>query len=238
MSEKIEKNVDERKPYTLEVEPINFTADAEVRILTSNKLCRLVNEYFKAAFADFEGSTFEMSQGAPTISLVFNHLKYSEDQITCCAMASTKSVSNSVIERSRTYDRLAKEGDRYHITEEGKDIIKKLLAPRYYNGGDIKWGNIVCEYVEKQMYGYGGVQFTKIVGIDPRLICAIIFGAKDGDSTLDYAVDVKFDLSTKNGFAVASMPNYVLHITRANYDHIKKTYEDLGFGSAGSTIVR
>ena len=64
-----------------------------------------------------------------------------------------------------------------------------------------------------------------------------LFGKKEGDSWLDYAVDVKADLSARNGFGISS-PNYVLNITKAYNEHIKKTYEKLGLGTAGSNIIR
>lgn len=241
MSEKQNKQPEEKRtPYVLEVEPMKFEADAEVKILTSNELCRLTNEYFKAAFGDYEGCFFEMAQGAPTITLVFNHGKHEENKVYAVDMADTKKVGNSVIEKSRLYDRLVKEGDRYHITDDGKDIIENLLAPRYFNNGKPNWGTIVTDYVDRpsSYYGpYGGVQLTRIVGIDPKAICAIIYGKKEDDSWLDYAVEVKADLSARNGFGIAS-PNYVLNITKAYNEHITKTYEKLGFCMAGSNIIR
>lgn len=242
MSEVKEQKVPEnsRTPYVLEVEPMSFNADAEVKIITSNELCRLANEYFKAAFADYEGCFFEMSQGAPTITLVFNHAKHDDDKVYAVDMITNNNVGNSVLEKSRMYDRLVKEGDRYHITEDGKDIIKELLAPRYFNNGKPNWGSVVTDYVDRPASYYGpqaSVQFTRIIGIDPRLICRILFGKKEGDSWLDYAVDVKADLSARNGFGISS-PNYVLNITKAYNEHIKKTYEKLGLGAAGSNIIR
>lgn len=231
------QNTVERQPYVLEVEPMDFVADAEVKITTSNELCKLTNEYFRAAFADYEGCKFEMSSGYPTLTLVFNHCEHKEGNVYACEMSSGKTVGNSVIDRSRAYDRLAKEGDRYLITEDGKDIIKPLLAPRYANNGNPQWGNIVAETSERQMYG-PGVQFTRVIGIDPKAICALIYGKKEDGSWLDYAVEVKADLSARNGFGI-SASNYVLYITKAYDEHIKKTYEALGFGSAvNSDIIR
>ena len=240
MSENKKVPENSRTPYVLEVEPMKFEADAEVKIITSNELCRLTNEYFKAAFADYEGCFFEMTQGAPSITLVFNHGKHDEDKVYAVDMVATNKVGNSVLDRSRAHDRLVKEGDRYHITEDGIDIIKELLAPRYFNNGKPNWGVVVTDFVDRPASYYGaqsGVLFTRIIGIDPRLICRILFGKKEGDSYLDYAVDVKADLSARNGFGISS-PNYVLNITKAYNEHIKKTYEKLGLGTAGSNIIR
>lgn len=241
MSETKKSTVDERTPYVLEVDPIGFEADAEVKILTSNEFCKLVNEYFKGAFADYEGCYFNMIQGNPSVTLVFNHCKHEEGRNYAVEMAGEKKVSNSVIERSRSYDRLLREGDRYHITDDGKDIITKLLTPHYFNNGKPNWGNIVVEYTERPMYGgmQGGIQMTKVNGIDPSAMCAIIYGKKDEEgSYLDYGVEVKDNLSARNGnYGFATAANYVLSITRAYNEHIKNTYEKLGYG-IGSGIIR
>ena len=232
----------QRTPYVLDAEPMDFAADAEVKILTSNEFCRLVNEYFKAGFADYEGCFFDMSNNMPSITLVFNHVKHDENKVYAVDMVDNKKAGNTVIERSRMYDRLVREGDRYHITEDGIDIIKPLLIPRLFNNGKPNWGNIVADYVDRAPANYympqGGVQLTRIIGIDPKQICRILFGKKEGDSWLDYGVDVKGNLATSNSFGGNFAPNYVLNITKAYNEHIKKTYEKLGFGTAGSNIVR
>lgn len=241
MSERKTEATEERKPYTLTVEPIEFAADAEVKILTSNELCKLVNEYFRAAFADFEGSLFEMSQGAPSISLFFNHPKHVEGAVYACDTVDGKKVGNSVLDRINSYDRKVKEGDKYHVTDDGKDIIKPLLSPKYFNNGRVNWGNITFEFADRTTVNYYQPQaaqhMTKIIGIDPRAICAIIFGSKDADGTLDYDIDVKADLSARNGF-VNAHPNYVLNVMKAHNNVISKSYEKLGFGAAGSSIIR
>lgn len=243
MSEQNTQNTaEERTPYSLEVEPLKFESDAEVKILTSNEFCKLTNEYFKAAFADYEGCLFEFPQGqAPTISLYFNHQKHTDSEIYACEMAANKKIGNSVLDKSRAYDRLVKEGDRYHLTEDGKDIIKPLLAPRYFNNGNVAWQNVATDIVDRSAATYyqpqNAVQLTKVVGIDPKAICTKIYGNKEDGSFLDYSVEVKADLSMRNGFGNTT-PNYVLYITKAFNDHISKTYEKLGFGLAGSSIVR
>ena len=232
---------EERKPYSLEVEPMVFESDAEIKFLTSNELCKLMNDYFKAAFADYEGSIFEMGQQGLSISLFFNHPKHVEGAVYACDTADAKKVGNSVLDRINAYDRQVKEGDRYHLTEDGKDIIKPLLASRHFNNGKVNWGNITCEFADKNPSNYYQPQaaqhMTKVTGIDPRAICAILFGSKDETGSVDYAVEVKSNLSMNNGFA-ASHPNYVLSIMKAHTDVLVKTSEKFGLGVAGSAIVR
>jgi hypothetical protein len=219
-----------------------FEADAEVKFLTSNELSKLTNEYYHAAFADYEGCIFEMSQGAPSITLYFNHPKHVENAIYACDTLTNVKVGNSVLDRLNAYDRQVKEGDRYHLTEDGKDIIKPLLVRRLFgNGGNVNWGNITSEVIDKATANYyqpaNAQHLTKVTGIDPCAVCAILFGTADEEGSLDYGIEVKADLSMRNGFG-NQHPNYVLSVTKAHNDVISKTYEKLGFGIAGSAIVR
>lgn len=235
-----QKKQENREKFVLEIEPVKFEADAQVKILTSNDLCGYVSELFHTVFADFEGCKFEMSQGIPSIILVFNHCKHEEGKNYAVEMAGGKKIGNSIIDKTRAYDRLVQEGDRYHITEDGADIIKELLMPRHFtNNGKVNWGNIVADYVDAPNYyaPQAGVQYTKISGIDPKAICRLIYGKKEGDSYIDYAVEVKSDLSVRNGFGTTNS-NYALYITRAYNEQVKKTYEKLGFGTFGSSIIR
>jgi len=233
---------EKRVPYTVEIdETVPFKTDAEIKILTSNELCKLANELFRAIFADYEGCYFEMSKNGPaTITAVFNHGKHEEGRHYAVDMASSsKDAGNDVIQRARAFDRLAKEGDRYHITEDGKDIFKKFLSPRFVErNGKVNWGLIVSDYVERTNAFYGTAQqYTKIEGIDPRQLCFAIFGKEENGERLDYAVDVRGSVSSYNTYGLVS-PNYALHIVRAHEEHLKETYEKLGFGAAGSGIIR
>ena len=233
---------EKRVPYTVEIdETIPFNADAETKILTSNELCKLANELFRQLFADYEGCYFEMSKNGPaTITAVFNHGKHEEGRHYAVDMAAAKDAGNDVIQRARAFDRLAKEGDRYHITEDGKDIFKKFLAPRFVErNGKVNWGLIVSDYVERPNAFYGtATQYTKIEGIDPRQLCFALFGAKEENGErLDYAVEVRASVSSYNTYGLVA-PNYALYILRAHEDNLKETYEKLGFGAVGSGIIR
>ena len=242
MSEVTEKK-EERKQYSVEVDPMPFEPDFSGKFISSTDLCRLVNEYFRAAFCDFEGSTFAMEQGFPTISLYFNHNKDVEG-VRACERAAGKSVGNSIIDKTRGRDLQFREGDRFQITDDGIDIIKPLLVPRLFNQGKPNWKQIVADITDRtstnMFQPMQARQLTKISGIDPRQICSILWGNKDDNGEyIDYGVEVKADLNIRAGIMPGQQaPNYVLAITRAYNGNIQKTYEKFGINVAGSTIVR
>lgn len=232
------KKQDEKKrePYTVTVDPVAFEAEFEGRHMTSIDFCKLANELFHAAFADFDGSTFDFTNGAPMLSLYFNHPKMEDGSHYACERASGKTVGNSVIDKTRNRDLQLREGDRYHITDDGKDVIAPMLLPRFFNQGKTNWSTIVSDIVNRTATSYYQPQnvqhLTKIIGIDPRAITATIFGG----TPVDYSIEVKSDLT--RGMMMGQNPNYVLVITKTSQENLSKTYEKLGLGTIGSNIVR
>lgn len=241
MSENAKQAEEQREKYTVEVEDHeDFEADAQIKVLTSNELCKLANEYFHAAFADYEGCQVEMSNGQMSFYLVFNHGKHDDETVHYAVdMASKENVGNDVIRRARQFDRLAKEGDRYHITQDGIDIIKDFIFPRYVDRktGKANWGNLVSDFSERSNSYYGPtVQLTKVANIDPKAICAKVFGYKGEDGVIyDYSVDVK---GVVNALYAGATKNYVLWVTKASAEHMAKTFEKLGVGTVASSFIR
>ena len=235
-----EKKKEERSKYIVEVEPIEFTADAQTMILTSNDLCALANEYFKAAFADYVGCKFELSQNTPTMSLHFSHIKHDEDSDNyyACDIATASKSGNSVIDRTRSYDNLVKNGDRYHLTDDGKDVIQPLLLYRYASRKNLNWGEVVADYIDRSQASYmnpNAVQtLTKVSYIDPNIICAKLFG----DKGFSYSVQIRGDLYAVRNNMFSGSQNYVLNILRVDNTNIADTYKKLGIGVMNSDFVR
>lgn len=232
---------DARTPYSIDMKPIPFEEDFSGKIITSVQLCKLTNQLYRAGFADYAGCTFEVLNGVPVMSFYFNHTRPTEDGVYACERGDGKTAGNTILDRTRNRDRQMREGDRYKITEDGKDVISKLLHPRFYNNGKPQWGNIVSDITDRSAANFynpnAAVQLTKITGIDPRRICAKLWGSEE-DS--DYGLEVKSNLAFNNPTMPGAQqnPNYVISITKAFSENIKKTYESLGMGTMGSNIIR
>ena len=240
MSRNEAKNQQDNRSVIQVQEPEPFEAIAESKYITSNDFCKLVSELFKSAFADYEGCTFNVGNGGePSISLIFNHGNYSDDDIVACHRT-TNEVGSTVIDRTRSRDRFQRDGDRYYLTEDGINTITPLLIPRMYNNGKPDWKRITGEFVDRNNYNYYNApqlpQYTKVDFIDIRRLSSLIFGSTtaDGDK-VEYDFRIIFN-PTNNQYGMT--PNYLLDISRVGANEVKKIYEKLGFGSLGSTIVR
>ena len=244
---------EKRVPYRVivdEHEP--FSPDYEGKYVTSIEFCKLATDYFKAAFANFYGCKISM-QNEPMMLLYFTHLddfdpEVDENGIAHVHVATERAVKranvhDNIIERARRRDNLRDYGDKYNVTEDGKDIIAPLLLPRLYNRGKINWANIITETSNSQnsIYNTAPIQLTQFSGIDICRVAHIIWGSKDQNGNdIDYGMFVKRDapIGLQYGMPGYGASNFVLEFKMAHTEEIKKTYNKLGIGMIGSDIVR
>ena len=234
-----------REKFVIDIdEHFEFNAIAESKFITSKDFARLTNELFHSVFADYEGCTLEVNGNEPTLALVFNHGEYDEKAITCCERISTKSVGSTVIDRGRSRDNLLKDGDRYYLTEDGKDVISDLLIRRVYNNGNIDLRKVVSEISERgpvnTYFVQSQQQYTKVSYISLDRLCGLLFGTKDEDGTpVEYSANVVAMIPTYNVPGVNVNANYVLNITRVSSKEVADIYNKLGLGvQSGLNIIR
>lgn len=233
-----------REKFKIEVEsPLDFPSIAKTAYVSSNDFCKTVSELFKGVFADFEGCIFDATNGEPTVSLMFNHGKYDDDAICACELAGAKASGSSIIDRTRNRDRQLAEGDRYYLTEDGKDAILSLLTARAFNNGNPNWRTIVSEWQDRSisnMYNYGATtQYTKVSNISLQRLCGLIYGDKDEDGDrIEYSVNIASPLTPAGLQQNGMVMNFVLTVTAVSAKEVAKIYERLGFGGMGVNIVR
>lgn len=224
----------------LEVEP----GVAQTNYVLSSEIQQKISELFKSIFVDYEGCIFEVSNGEPTISLLFNRKKYDENERVGSYRIGANSGS-SVIDRRRNQDRQMQEGDRYYLTDDAKDVVSDLLIPRLYNNGNINWKLIVSDYQERNQNNYYMMPnqipvYTKVSGLSlNRILNANLiegFASKDKDGNkVEHGATLAAPLNYMN-YQQGSV--YVLTITTITVNNLNKIYEKLGFGSAVSGIIR
>jgi hypothetical protein len=253
MSENVAK--EGRKKFTIELtEHESYDAIAQSMYLTSTELCHYTSDLFRSVFADFEGCVFEtINQGKgmpvmPTISLFFNHKPAVAGEVRACELPGANSTGSTVIDAMHQRDRRLTIGDRYHITQDGKDVFETLLFPYLYNNGKINWGQIVSECTENatqsSMFAYGGYhqpQYTKISGIDPNRLVDLIFGNKDKDGNkVEYNVSILTVLNPAQYANIGSTNmNYLLNISRVSEKELDELCNKMGLGNMfGARIIR
>ena len=225
----------EREKFKIEAEPEKFNDIGRFAILTSAELGSLANQRFKEVFADYHGIIFDPVSGEPSFSLFFNRGIYGEDEIvgTVPAVSAKGYSSNDAIDRVRKMENLYKNGAKYVATEDLKDVVEKLLLNKYYNKGNPKWGQIIVDYTERTGYNET-TTYTKIYGISPERLVSFIYGYKDDEGdTFDYDVKVLGPIGTPfNG----KPTNWVLQVSRASYNEVKKLYRNFGCAITDSAI--
>lgn len=236
-----------RDKFVVELEdPFEFGAIASTKFITSNDLCAKVSELFHEVFADYEGCIFEMTGNEPTISLFFNHGEYPDAAHVATEKIGSKSVGSTIIDRSRSRDRLLKEGDRFAITEDGKDVIKDLLILKVFNNGNPDFSRIASEWADRAPVNsylvQAPTQYTKVSFISVPRICGLLFGSKDKDGNeVEYSANVVSAINP-TGYAYTNTfttPNYILNITQASSKEVIDFYNKIGIGvSAGMNIIR
>lgn len=230
----------EREPLKLEIEAEPFNGIASTKYVTSSDLCRYATELFKGVFADCEGTMFDIMGNIPTLSVIFNHGVYDKDKRVALFREGAVDSSANLIQRYRNRDRLLNNGDRYLLTEDGKDIFRDLLIPQAYNNGKPNWGKVVVEFSEntqQRIYGLSqNPQYTKVGFIDLAKFAALIWGSKDENND---SFAYQFNIVRAMNSGVPGMPpsNYMLMATRVSEKELQATFEKLGFGSF-SSIVR
>lgn len=238
-----------REPYRIQMEEhAPFSAIAETVYLSSSDMLKLVNELFRSAFADYEGSIFEATNGGePTVSLFFNHGKYDEEAVTACERLNGNASGNVLLDRYRNRDRQILEGDRYYLSQNGKDVIGPLLTYTAFNNGNPNWKMLSGDFKDSVggtiYYNANQVPvFTKVSSISLSKLCSLIFGERINGQSYDY--DVKIAAARANtpyqyGNQMGIDTSYILTITKVSREEVNKIYNQLGYQTMGtSRIVR
>ena len=244
MSEEVRET--ERTKYSIDIEPDDFNPIGEYKLVSSSELGLLAYEVFKSAFADFEGVIFEPGNGniEPTYSLLFNHGKYGEDEVVGVrrSIDISKVDPDSVLARTRFRDSLGRDGDKYLITDDGKDVVEPLLTNPMFNRGKPKWNQIVTEYSDRPngFYGYAPQtpQYTKVSYISISRLASLIFGRKNSETKDIYDYEARVIGTTSQARPGMPASDFMLMITRASTNEVNATYKKLGFSIANTNIIR
>ena len=232
-----DKNV-EREKLKINIDADPFNGIATTKYVTSSDLCKMASDIFRSVFADAEGATFDIVGNVPTLAAIFNHGVYDKDATVACTREASVDANASIMARVRSRDRLLNNGDRFFITEDGKDVFTDLLSYQAFANNKPNWSKVVVEFSEntqQRFYGYGQApQYTKIGYLDLAKFAALVWGSEVDGDPVDYVVTIVRALNS----GVPGMPptNYMLSVTQISSKELQATYEKLGFGSFSSII--
>lgn len=252
MSDTTKTNVTENTEET-KVEAFKIVIDehekydplVETSFVTSTNFCKIISDLFRAVFPDCVGCSLDMvpSTNIQAISLYFDHLDHG-DQLTAVSKdADDQKTKNAVLRSTRSYYTRLREGDKYHLTDDGKSAISDfLMDPEvaraiYSNNYDIKWDKIISDVADPNA-GMSGRQLTKVSFVDPEKLATAIYGDKNsnGDNVI-YRIRNLGSLPVYVGGY--SSAGYSLAIDRVTESNVQKMSAAYGIGvNNGLNIIR
>ena len=256
----VTENQEEEKKdvkYNISIDPIAFGGICTDKYLKGTEFCKILYKIFKAVYADFYGATFDTIPGTNKfmISLYFDHEIHDGDSLPCAVSKVTdeERTENATLNSIRRFQRRNTEGDRYHLTPEGKEGIKKFLMDQRlasniykstgYNKVSPDWKKISIEVADASYGGNFSRQLTKVSYLDCEKLASMIWGSKeneasnDPDDVIEYGVRIANSFPTYGGYN--SSPEYLLEIKRISRKHIVNLCQSFGIGiQHGLNIIR
>ncbi len=242
-NEKANESKGEFKIVVQEHEP--FDAITDSTYMTSTAFGEKVSALFKSVFRDCEGCAFEINQqGQAYIAVYFNHNEAPEDGRAAAVsrdVGTTSNIHNETVKRVRNNDNRNRFGDRYYLTNEGKEGIDDFLFDYLINrnNGKIQWDRITADVSQQgQMYGQRALQYTKVSMLDPVKLASVIFGDTDENGErVEYGVSV---LKSAPQMSIGNFqPVWILEIKRVFEKSLVGVCNSLGLApSSGLNIIR
>lgn len=234
--EKFEIKVTEKEP---------FSEDFRGMAMTSVDFCKLVSSLFRTVYEDFEGCQFVVNpQGVASLNLFFNQIDASQKRdsgvyATDREIPTDKKKGGSgFIGKRRQMDSQRQWGDRFYLTEEGKEGIKKFLYPNYVsNNGNVDWGRIcapVAADTRGAMWTYSQPkQMTRVEGISPLTLVNEIYGTEEDGSVIENQFNVVKSLNTTFGNGLVNSGNFMIEIKRYNCTRVEEIAQKTGLVGNG-----
>ena len=251
------QDTEEKKiSYDISIDPLAFGGICTDKYIKGTAFSKIITEIFKKSYADCYGATFDMIQGTNKfmISLYFDHDIHEGSNLPCgvSKVADEERTENATLNSIRRFQRRNTEGDRYHLTAQGKEGIKKFLMDQRlvgkiyksagYNKVTPNWKEI-CVEVADPSYGNFPKQLTKVSYLDCEKLASMIWGSKevenstDPDDVIEYGIRVVNSFPTYGGYN--SIPEYLLEVKRISRKHITELCQSFGIGiQHGLNIIR
>lgn len=238
------ETTEKKERFTISVlEHEEFPKAYEGYFVKSTNFCKMVSAFFRTVYSDFEGCTLEFTErNRPYLALYFNQREEAPTNGTVaatCRFSPESNTGNGVLDRRRQMDGWMKYGDRYYLTEEGKEGLEDLLLPEAFDQKRrVNWGKIVApvSYTNNQPYAPKTPQYTKVNFISMDAICDMIYGVQSEDGKHVHSVSVLYSLNpTAPGIAVSRC--FMLRVDRMNDTELREIAQnDLGFMIGGNDI--
>lgn len=215
--------------FKIEVErPEEFTSVAGTDYKTSRELCKIAISLFRPIYADLEGCTFEVDQyGRPILNLFFNHLNFSENDITAFTdKIETEEFKNETMRRIRRASRARLADNAFCITKEGREGLSEFLYDFVLDrAGKPNWNSVAVDVVQPNNTRES---LTKVCYVDPVKVLAAYYGKKEGEIQYSYDVAIRSSLQQNQFAAATASKEYLLTITKIDEVQLDRALRNAG----------
>lgn len=199
---------------TIEVaqeDKLPFPTVAYADYMSSDDFCKIAKPLF-GVFEDFVGFGvyLDTNSNIPilTMSAFFKQVDDAGDFQAFSRDVNGKNNQNSGIQRLQRFERVAAEGNKFHISDTAKEMIAPFMHPKALtNKGDVNWDKAgVITYRASQSAFSAPITYSVINYIDPIKILREIYGSKANIYTANDA-DGKPIINEKEvGYQIIPMP--------------------------------
>lgn len=208
------------KPGIYVKEHASFQTTLETNLTTTNKLCALINEFFRPVFCDYEGCFIAPNpDGSLGLVIYFKDKgQAAEDQIKNLKLygVSTEKSSN-VMDRIRNINATNSQRRAFEVTSNTKDALI-----RFYDNPNVNWGKVIYECTSNNNnYNNQYNILVAVSGISVNRVLTTIFGNKDENND-NVQYDAKIMRPLSGSF------NYIISIMRLNNTDLEKFASELG----------
>ena len=151
--------------------------------MSSDDFCKTAKPLF-GVFGDFVGFGVYLDTSANmpvlTMSAFFKQVDDAGDFQAFSRDVTGKNDQNSGIQRIQRFDRVAAEGNKFHLNDEAKEMIAPFMHPKALtNKGEVNWDRAgVVTYRASQSAFSAPITYSVINYIDPIKILREIYGSK------------------------------------------------------------
>lgn len=244
-SEAVEQKQEDkdRKPAHINIQPIEMEGTFKAKLITSVKLCSMINKVMRGISPDFDGSRIQVIGAKVVGELFFSenpHAQLREGQLKIIERRDNYGNGRvrdaaTVIERYNKRNRTT----QYDLTQEGKEAFAEFVPSYLINNrekGSVDWGRAVTEDCEVTFNGQNKV-YVKMV-FDLHKFLRKVYGGKAGDgSNYIYEISVLKPLDAikmPNGNVIAT--KWQLNILQLDDANIRTAYEESGLSPLQNTL--
>lgn len=255
---KTNETVEKKKKYSVDIEPINFNAQAKCLYISTIDLCDMIGSIFKPVLPDFSGSKIRVKQSADNANLALRMIPDGEfyvelyfkpnspdpDPETSNVVLRNRAVGSDLLSRAQALVG-ASTSRLYDLTDWTKEVLidfTHFYAPDLdYKRFNAYWNDRIIERPVQMNSMLGTPQQTlvSVTGLPLKTFIYYMYGEKIEDEETGAVSEYDYDIQYKRNVVspqtmYGTNPNangeYILQISQMNRNIQSDLARSIGFG--------